>query len=97
MVECEELEQYLTVTHHSKRWIRDRVRDLLSSEKVVPSFSAAAVRLADVARDENVGMEEVAQIISMDPGLTTRCIVATTSRLRATSRSPATSSRTTSR
>jgi HD-like signal output (HDOD) protein len=81
MVECEELEQYLTVTHHSKRWIRDRVRDLLSSEKVVPSFSAAAVRLADVARDENVGMEEVAQIISMDPGLTTRCIqVASTGR-----------------
>ena len=74
MVEPSELEQYLTVAHHSKRWIRDRVADLLMSEKVVPSFSAAAVRLAEVSRDENAGMDEIAKIIAMDPGLATRCI-----------------------
>ena len=68
MVEPSELEQYLTVAHHSKRWIRDRVADLLMSEKVVPSFSAAAVRLAEVSRDENAGMDEIAKIIAMDPG-----------------------------
>lgn len=81
MVETSELDQYLTVSHFSKRWIRDRIADLLMSEKVVPSFSAAAVRLAEASRNESTGMDEIAAIISMDPGLATRCIqVASTGR-----------------
>lgn len=81
MVETSELDQYLTVAHPSKRWIRDRVVDLLQSEQVVPSFSAAAVRLAEAARNEDTGMDEIARIIAMDAGLATRCIqVASTGR-----------------
>ena len=42
---------------------------LLSGEAIIPPFSAAAIKLGQISRDENCQMEDVGEVIQMDPGL----------------------------
>ena len=42
---------------------------LLSGEAIIPPFSAAAIKLGQISRDENCQMEDVGVVIQMDPGL----------------------------
>ncbi|MBI3875598.1 MAG: HDOD domain-containing protein [Verrucomicrobia bacterium] len=73
------LEQFLTVNDPAKRWVRDKLIHLFLYESAVPSFPAAAIKLTTMARSDDVGMEDIAAVISKDPGLTTRCIRVATS------------------
>lgn len=68
------LEQFLTVNDPSKRWVRDKLVHLFLYESAVPPFPAAALRLTNLARSADVDMDEIAKVISKDPGLTTSCI-----------------------
>ena len=47
----------------------DKLVQLLSREVVIPPFSSAAIKLGQITRSEDVTMEEVEEVISMDPGL----------------------------
>lgn len=47
---------------------------LLDSESVVPSFSNVAMKLTTMIRDENLTIDDLGQVISLDPGLTARCV-----------------------
>ena len=66
--------RFLTVNDPSKQWIADRISGLMDSSTVVPSLSIAAVKLSNAVKGDGADMDEVSRIISMDPGLTMRCL-----------------------
>ena len=65
----ERLKKYLVSETADTRWVSDKLVTLLSGEAIIPPFSAAAIKLGQITRDENCQMEEVGEVISMDPGL----------------------------
>jgi HD-like signal output (HDOD) protein len=68
------LAQYLTVSDPSKAWVAERLIYLMTQATVIPSFSAAAIKLGQLARDENATVDDLAAVIEMDPGLASRCV-----------------------
>ena len=65
----ERLKKYLVSETADTRWVSDKLVTLLSGEAIIPPFSAAAIKLGQITRDENCQMEEVGEVINMDPGL----------------------------
>jgi len=61
-------------THPAKRWVHDRVVELLSSETTVPSFSIAAMKLTAMVKDDNSNLEDLAAVVRLDQGLSARCL-----------------------
>ena len=68
------VDESFLATHPAKRWVHDRVVELLSSETSVPSFSIAAMKLMAMAKDDKCGLEELAAVVELDPGLSARCL-----------------------
>ena len=62
------LKRYLTCEALDKKWVSDKLVYLLSGEAIIPPFSAAAIKLGQLSRDENCQMEDVAEVIQMDAG-----------------------------
>ena len=72
---------YLELTDSAKRWPREQMIEVLEVGDSFPSFSAAVLKLARLSKDDAVGMDELASLISKEPGLATNCIrAASTSR-----------------
>ena len=69
MSKSDQLVKYLAYESHDKKWVSDKLIYLLAGDPVIPPFSAAAMKLAQISRDENCQMEDVGAIIQMDPGL----------------------------
>lgn len=67
-------ERFFVCSNPSKRWVQERVIQLLNSESVVPSFSDVANKLATMVRDDDVTIDELGRVISLDPGLAARCL-----------------------
>lgn len=67
-------EHFLRVKDSTKAWVRDRVIELLAKEGVVPSFSEAALRLCELTQKMDVSTGDLAEVVSLDPGLATRCL-----------------------
>jgi HD-like signal output (HDOD) protein len=65
-----ELDQPLPI-HQKSHQLFSKV---LSSNTLVPCFSEAAMKLCTLSQNENSTMDEFAEIISLDPGLTSRCL-----------------------
>lgn len=68
------MDEYLQVLDPSKQWVRDRLLKILNEEGVVPSFSEAALRLVSLTQNPDVSVEDLANVIALDPGLATRCL-----------------------
>ena len=68
------LKRYLTCEALDKKWVSDKLVYLLSGEAIIPPFSAAAIKLGQLSRDENCQMEDVAEVIQMDAGLASEII-----------------------
>lgn len=68
------VDESFLATHPAKRWVHDRVVELLSSETTVPSFSAAALKLLAIAKSETFGLDEMAAVVELDPGISARCL-----------------------
>ena len=75
----EKLAKYLMCADAQKAWVTDKVVNLLSGEPVIPPFSAATVKLGHLCRNEDVSMDEVAEVIAMDPGLASKCVAVASS------------------
>ncbi len=67
-------DRYLICSHPAKKWVRDRIVELLNSEAVVPSFSNVATKLTTMVQDEELTLDDLGQVISLDPGLASRCV-----------------------
>jgi putative nucleotidyltransferase with HDIG domain len=63
------LKRYLVTDAPDKEWVSDKLVYLLSGKAVIPPFSAAAIKLGQLSRDENCQMADVSAVIQMDPGL----------------------------
>ncbi len=50
-----------------------KVVQLLASDGVIPAFSSAAIKLGQLTRNPDVSMEEIREVIEMDPGLAADC------------------------
>ncbi|MBC8001458.1 MAG: HDOD domain-containing protein [Opitutaceae bacterium] len=74
MVSTVDLDKYLTVSSPSHKWVRDKVIYLLTTGSSIPSFSAAAQKLSYLTQNPKTSIEEISGVISMDPGLATRCV-----------------------
>jgi HD-like signal output (HDOD) protein len=74
MEETAHLEKYLLVNDPSKKWVTERLIKALTQDSLVPSFSEAALKLCALAQNEKTTMDDFASVISLDPGLATRCI-----------------------
>ena len=66
--------KYLSVTDPDKQWVVDELNRLLLQESILPAFPEVASKLIAVSQREDSRLEEFCEIISLDPGLTTRCI-----------------------
>lgn len=60
--------------HPTKRWVHDRLVELLDSETAAPAFSPVVTRLIRMMGEEQTGLEDIAQVVELDPGLTARCL-----------------------
>jgi putative nucleotidyltransferase with HDIG domain len=76
-----QIEQLLFCSTPDKRWVRDRLVGLLASQAVVPSFSNVALKLMTLIRDENVTLDDLGDVISLDPGMAARCLKVASSAL----------------
>ena len=74
MPDPEKLRKYLVSHTPELEWAADKLLKLMCGEVIIPPMSAAAIKLGQISRDENVTMEAVAKVISMDPGLASDCI-----------------------
>ncbi len=54
--------------------MKKRVIALLASGSGVPSISASAMKLTTLTRQEHIGFDELAAVISLDPGIASRCL-----------------------
>lgn len=68
------VDESFLATHPAKRWVHDRVVELLASETVVPSFSTAAMKLTSMAKDDTFGLEDLAAVVELEQGLSARCL-----------------------
>jgi putative nucleotidyltransferase with HDIG domain len=71
-------ESFLAV-HPAKRWVHDRIVELLSSEMVLPSFSVSAMKLTNMAKNETAGLDDLAAVVALDQGVSARCLRAAAS------------------
>ena len=69
----EKLEKYL-FCKHDKLWVKQKLQLLLARDAVIPPFSAAAIKLGQLVRKEDVTMEDISEVIEMDPGLSADCV-----------------------
>ncbi|MBL67923.1 MAG: hypothetical protein CMO74_05650 [Verrucomicrobiales bacterium] len=74
MPEPEKLEKYLACDMPERMWVQKKLMMLLARDAVIPPFSAAAIKLNQLTRKEDVTMEELTDVIEMDPGLASDCI-----------------------
>jgi putative nucleotidyltransferase with HDIG domain len=74
--------QTLLRSESTKAWIHTRIVELISSESAVPTLSGAAHRLTALLSKEDVGLAMIGDVISLDPGLCTRCLRAANSAAR---------------
>jgi putative nucleotidyltransferase with HDIG domain len=65
---------YLPSKDSSKQWVLDRLDALLESDSLVPAFPEAALKLCNIAKNENTQIDDVARVVAVDAGLTARCI-----------------------
>lgn len=76
-----DLASYLDVCRPSQLWVRDRLLEIFATGSGFPPFSAAVLKLARLAQDDDVGMDELTDLISKEPGLAANCLhAASTSR-----------------
>jgi putative nucleotidyltransferase with HDIG domain len=68
-----QLEKYLVCDQPGKEWIAQKIIQLLGSDGVIPAFSSAAIKLGQLTRDPDVSMEDIREVIEMDPGLAADC------------------------
>lgn len=74
MVSTVDFDKYLIVSSPTKKWVKDKVIYLLTTGSSIPSFSAAAQKLSYMTQNPKTSIEEISAVISMDPGLATRCV-----------------------
>jgi HD-like signal output (HDOD) protein len=73
------LNTYLQVSDPSKQLIEERLAHLFEDDSLVPTFPESAMKLYNLSQNESSSMEDFANVIAMDSGLTTRTIQAASS------------------
>ena len=69
-----ELEQYLVCNFPDKEWVGQKVIQILVSDGAIPAFSSSAIKLGELTRDQDISMDDIKNVIEMDPGLSSDCI-----------------------
>ena len=69
----------LLAAHPTKRWVHDRLVELLDSETAAPAFSPVVTKLIKMLGDEAVGLDDISAVVALDPGLSARCLRAANS------------------
>ena len=60
--------------HPTKRWVHDRLVELLDSETAAPAFSPVVTKLIRMMGDEATALDDIAIVVALDPGLSARCL-----------------------
>ena len=68
-----QLEKYLVCDLPGKEWVPQKIIGLLAGDGVIPAFSASAMKLGQLTRDPDVSMDDIKDVIEMDPGLSADC------------------------
>ena len=68
-----DLATYLRVQDPKFQWVATRFTTLLESHEA-PSLNATALELMRLIKNQNVEMSDLERVISLDPGLASRCI-----------------------
>lgn len=74
MQHSRELGKYLVCDIPDKQWILQKIIHHLDDEGVIPAFSSSIIKLGRLTRDPGVSMEDIKEVIEMDPGLSSDCI-----------------------
>lgn len=70
---------FLQSSDPEKQWVVDRLIELVGKDSVIPSFPDVAMQLCSLVQREASTIEDFADVISLDPGLTARCLQAASS------------------
>ena len=68
------VDESMLAAHPTKRWVHDRIVELLDSDTAAPAFSPVVTRLIRLMGDESVGLDDIANLVALDPGLSARCL-----------------------
>jgi putative nucleotidyltransferase with HDIG domain len=60
------------MTTTEKELLQDKVQAVIQKDSSVPVFSTTALKLLNISNKEDLDMETVAEIVKLDPGLTTK-------------------------
>jgi len=70
----EKLKRYLSCNQPDKAWAVRKVISLLKTDGVIPAFSSSIIKLGHLTSNPSVSMNEIRQVIELDPGLSSDCI-----------------------
>ncbi len=68
------VDESMLAAHPTKRWVHDRIVELLDSDTAAPAFSPVVTQLIRMMGDDTVGLDEISDVVSLDPGLSARCL-----------------------
>ena len=69
-----ELEKFLVCDEPDKQWILQKIIHHLDNDGAIPAFSSSIIKLGRLTRDPGASMEDIKEVIEMDPGLCSDCI-----------------------
>ncbi len=70
----EKLKRYLACNQPDKAWAVSKVISLLKTDGVIPAFSSSIIKLGHLTSNPSVSMNEIREVIELDPGLSSDCI-----------------------
>ena len=66
--------RYLACTQPDKEWAVRKVISLLETDEVIPAFSSSIIKLGYLTSNPGVSMDDIREVIELDPGLSPDCI-----------------------
>jgi len=70
----QKLKRYLACTQPDKEWAVRKVTSLLETDEVIPAFSSSIIKLGHLTSNPGVSMDDIREVIELDPGLSSDCI-----------------------
>jgi len=70
----QKLKRYLACNQPDKEWAVRKMISLLETDEVIPAFSSSIIKLGNLTSDPGVSMNDIREVIELDPGLSSDCI-----------------------
>jgi len=71
---AQKTKKYLACSQPDKDWAIQKIVRLLVADEVIPAFSSSVIKLGHLTSNPTVSMNDIREVIELDPGLSSDCI-----------------------